>query len=143
MNFQKIAYSFFDLYAHYSRFKTVTRYGIRYALDLRESVDRGIFLLGWEPHTLNWLNAHLKSGDTVIEVGANVGAHSLTISSLVGSSGCLYAFEPTNYAFSKLNKNFQLNPIFLKNTNIFNLFDYLVFTRIDIHDDFCLNYFVI
>ena len=114
LKFQKISYKIFDLYAHFFRFTTVSRDGIRYKLDLRESVDRGIFLLGWEPLTLNWLTNNLKPGDKVIEVGANIGAHSLTISRLIGSNGFLYAFEPTNYAFLKLNKNFDLNPILKK-----------------------------
>ena len=86
------------------------RDGITYSLDLRESVDRGIFLLGWEPLTISWLNKNLKTGDVIIEVGANIGAHSLIMSSIIGPDGSLYCFEPTNFAFDKLTTNFALNP---------------------------------
>lgn len=122
MGLQKISYRIFDLYAYFFRFVTVSRDGITYSLDLKESVDRGIFLLGWEPLTINWLNSNLKPGDTVIEVGANVGAHSLIISNLISPNGFLYAFEPTNYAFLKLNTNFNLNPLLKTNTELLQLF---------------------
>lgn len=122
MRLQKVSYKIFDLYSYFFRFVTVSRDGITYALDLQESVDRGIFLLGWEPLTINWLNSNLKSGDKVIEVGANVGAHSLIISNLIGPEGLLYAFEPTNYAYSKLKTNFSLNPDLIKNTQLIQLF---------------------
>ncbi len=122
MRLQTVAYKIFDLYSYFFRFVTVSRDGITYALDLQESVDRGIFLLGWEPLTINWLNSNLKSGDRVIEVGANVGAHSLIISNLIGPKGLLYAFEPTNYAYSKLKTNFNLNPDLIKNTQLIQLF---------------------
>lgn len=122
MRLQKISYRIFDLYAYFFRFVTVSRDGITYSLDLKESVDRGIFLLGWEPLTINWLKSNLKPGDTVIEVGANVGAHSLIISNLISPNGFLYAFEPTNYAFLKLNTNFNLNPLLKNNTELVQLF---------------------
>ena len=36
--------------------------------------------------------------------------------------GFLYAFEPTNYAYSKLKKNFNLNPVLSKNTELIQSF---------------------
>ena len=69
LRMQKMAYAFFNIYAYFFRHQTVVRDGITYSLDLRESVDRGIFLLGWEPLTISWLNKNLKTGDVVIEVG--------------------------------------------------------------------------
>ena len=122
MRLQTVAYKIFDLYSYFFRFVTVSRDGITYELDLRESVDRGIYLLGWEPLTINWLKSNLEPGDKVIEVGANIGAHSLTISNLIGPMGFLYAFEPTNYAYSKLKKNFNLNPLLIKNTELIQSF---------------------
>lgn len=107
-----------NLYSWFFRYHEVTRNGIKYKLDLKESVDRGIFLFGWEPLTISWLNQNLKKGDTVIEVGANVGAHSLTIASIIGQNGSLYCFEPTHYAFDKLQKNFLLNPTLMQNTEL-------------------------
>ena len=122
LKIKKFSYYIFDLYASMFRFHHVTRDGINYHLDLKESVDRGIYLLGWEPLTIKWLNENLNSQDVVIEVGANVGAHSLIISKIIGSSGSLEAFEPTDYAFKKLENNFLLNPTLKQNTNLHKLY---------------------
>jgi len=124
LRLQKLAYLFFNIYALFPlfRFQTIQRNGISYKVDLKESVDRGIFLLGWEPLTIQWLLSNLHPGDIVIEVGANVGAHSLIISKIIGENGQLYAFEPTNYAFKKLAENFNLNPSLQKNTDLIKSF---------------------
>lgn len=122
LRMQKMAYAFFNIYAYFFRYQTVMRDGITYSLDLRESVDRGIFLLGWEPLTISWLNKNLKIGDVVIEVGANIGAHSLIMSSIIGPDGSLYCFEPTNFAFDKLTTNFALNPSLPENSRLFQTY---------------------
>lgn len=122
LKIQKLSYFIFDLYASMFRFHHVKRDGINFHLDLKESVDRGIYLLGWEPLTIKWLNDNLNYGDVVIEVGANVGAHSLMISKIIGPSGSLEAFEPTDYAFKKLETNFLLNPTLKQNTNLHKLY---------------------
>mgnify|MGYP000259317266 CR=1 FL=1 len=119
LHLQRIAYAIFGIYASFFSHQVVVRDGIKYALDLRESVDRGIFLLGWEPLTIKWLHDNLQSGDTIIEVGANVGAHSLIMSSIIGSDGALHCFEPTDFAFKKLTTNFSLNPSLPSNSTLY------------------------
>lgn len=91
-----------------------SRGGVNWELDLREGIDFSIFLLGcFEPSTSKALAILVQSGDYVIDIGANVGAHTLPLASLVGEQGKVIAFEPTQYAYSKLEKNVFLNP-FLK-----------------------------
>ena len=51
-----------------------------------------------------------KPGMTVLDIGANIGAHTLLFSSLVGAAGRVVAFEPTDFAYAKLQKNVALNP---------------------------------
>lgn len=46
----------------------------------------------------------------MIEVGANIGAHTFFLAKRVGDSGHVYAFEPTNYAFSRISANLGINP---------------------------------
>ena len=122
LHLQKLAYFFLNLYAAVFRFQIVSRNNISYHLDLKEAIDRAIFLMGWEPLTINWLHDNLNKGDIVIEVGANIGAHSLIISKIISPEGQLFCFEPTNYAYEKLNKNFNLNPDLKQNTRLIKSF---------------------
>jgi FkbM family methyltransferase len=78
---------------------------------LSELIDRSIFTGGWEPETIAFLRREIRSGDVAIEVGANVGAHTLIIAQAVGSTGKVYAFEATSSAVAKLQRNIELNPI--------------------------------
>ena len=51
----------------------------------------------------------LKVGDVVIDVGANIGLHTLLMSSLVGKNGKVIAFEPGIESFKELTHNVKLN----------------------------------
>jgi tRNA G37 N-methylase Trm5 len=89
----------------------VERGGVRYDLDLREGIDFSIYLLGaFEPETRRALKGAVKPDYVVFDVGANVGAHTLTLARCVGKSGKVYAFEPSDFAFAKLRRNLSLNP---------------------------------
>ncbi len=87
------------------------RGGLVWELDLRQGIDFAIFLQGgFEPFTLREYARLVKAGDTVFDIGANIGAHTLPLASLVGAKGRVAAFEPTDYAFGKLKRNLSLNP---------------------------------
>lgn len=51
----------------------------------------------------------LKSGDHVVDVGANIGAMSLFFSDVVGGEGMVRAFEASPFAFGLLRHNVELN----------------------------------
>jgi FkbM family methyltransferase len=51
----------------------------------------------------------LKPGMTVVEVGANIGAHTVELSRLVGPAGHVHAFEPQRMVFQTLCANLALN----------------------------------
>jgi hypothetical protein len=58
----------------------VTRSGIRWYLDLKEGIDFSIYILGgFEPSTLRLYNKLVKSGDVVLDIGANIGSHTLPL----------------------------------------------------------------
>ncbi|HTC41826.1 MAG TPA: FkbM family methyltransferase [Candidatus Acidoferrales bacterium] len=88
----------------------VQRRGIRYQLDLSEGIDFSIYLLGaFEPGTQKTLQKLVKPGDTVFDIGANIGAHTLDMAKSAGRLGKVYAFEPSDFAFAKLKRNLALN----------------------------------
>jgi FkbM family methyltransferase len=87
------------------------RRGIAWNLDLREGIDLAIWLFGsFEPSTRRVYSRMVGPGDTVVDIGANVGAHTLQFSSIVGPAGRVVAIEPTEWAFTKLRANLDLNP---------------------------------
>jgi len=51
----------------------------------------------------------IHHGDTVIDIGANIGIFTLFFRKLVGDEGMIYSFEPNPTAFSILNKNINEN----------------------------------
>lgn len=59
----------------------------------------------------------VKPGDTVIEAGANLGAHTLGLAQLAGPNGRVYAFEPQRLMFQTLLGNAALNSL----TNIYGV----------------------
>ncbi len=63
----------------------------------------------WEPKETYWFVESLREGDTVVDVGANVGYYTLIAASLVGPEGRVYAFEPDPRSFSLLERNVRLN----------------------------------
>jgi FkbM family methyltransferase len=90
---------------------TATRRHIAWSLDLHEGIDLAIYLLGgFEVRTLDQYASIVREGDVVLDIGANIGAHTLPFAQLVGDKGRVIAFEPTDYAFRKLQTNISLNP---------------------------------
>lgn len=57
----------------------------------------------------------VHQGNTVLEVGANLGAHTLALAQLVGEGGCVHAFEPQRLVFQTLAGNLAINSV----TNVF------------------------
>ena len=53
----------------------------------------------------------LRPGYVVVEVGANIGAHTINIAKLVGPKGMVLAFEPQRIIFQILCANVMLNDL--------------------------------
>jgi FkbM family methyltransferase len=89
----------------------VRRRGVTWALDLREGIDFSIWLLGaFELSTVRAYERIIAPGSIVLDIGANIGAHTLHLARAVGPEGKVWAIEPTEYALGKLEANIALNP---------------------------------
>jgi FkbM family methyltransferase len=86
------------------------RNGIRLSLDLREGVQLALYLGVYERTTERRLREFVHTGMTVVDIGANIGAHALPLALAVGSTGRVIAVEPTVAAFERLCRNRDLNP---------------------------------
>ena len=89
--------------------KIIERNKIKYCIDISEGLDLSLFLLGnFQKHvSKNDLLGKVDENDTIFDVGANFGLMSLQFAKQTGAK--IYAFEPTDYAFAKLEKNLSLN----------------------------------
>jgi FkbM family methyltransferase len=110
--FQPLRQAAFSVYARVVRHRVVTAAvdGAQYELHLGEMIDLALYLQQFEPDVRTAIRRLTAPGMTVLDIGANVGAHTLLFSSLVGGTGRVVAFEPTEFAFAKLRKNAALNP---------------------------------
>jgi hypothetical protein len=88
----------------------VRRRGIAYEADLREGIDLSLYLFGaFQSHVLQIVRRLIPTNGIVLDVGANIGAITFPIAVHL-DGGHVYAFEPTDFAYSKLARNLELNP---------------------------------
>ncbi len=82
--------------------------GHKIFLDHKDSLrlsTRGYF----EPYISELMRKEVKKGDIVVDIGANIGYHTLLMARLVGEKGKVYAFEPHPDNFELLKKNVEIN----------------------------------
>lgn len=108
-----------------SRFQTAeTRHGRMVVLASDVYVGRSLIEYGeWIEAEIQLLAQLVRPGDDVIDVGANVGAHTLALAARVASpdhrpSGQVFAFEPQPEIFQLLATNCVLNDA--GNVRLFN-----------------------
>jgi FkbM family methyltransferase len=70
------------------------------------------YLLGTaEPHLQRIIRKYVAEGDTVYDIGANIGYVSLSLVKQVGRKGRVIAFEPVPANIERLRQNIALNKI--------------------------------
>ena len=73
-------------------------------------IGRSIKLYGeWAAEEIWLLGPYLDPGDVVIDVGANIGTHTVALAKRVGPAGAVHAFEPQRLSFQLLCANAALN----------------------------------
>jgi FkbM family methyltransferase len=63
----------------------------------------------WEEHLYNLIENISFKDTTIIDIGANLGAHTLEFADLVGDGGKVYSFEPQRVVFYQLCSNIFVN----------------------------------
>lgn len=71
----------------------------------------------WEGNIQKLIHQYAKPGTTVLDVGAHIGTHTLTMAHAVGNSGQVFAFEPQPKIFRELFLNMAVNN--LKNVSFY------------------------
>lgn len=86
--------------------------GGKLLVPLDDEVGRCIYFTGDYDKKLTWLCRKLaRPGDTVMDIGANLGLVTLTLARCVGPSGRVHAFEPNPVLQSLLSESLLKNSI--------------------------------
>ena len=83
--------------------------GLSINLYLDSELCRLIYCAHFESIERAFVNRFLRSGDTFIDVGANIGLFALIAANRVGKRGRVFAFEPTPATFLRLEENVRTN----------------------------------
>ena len=84
--------------------------GLTYELDLNEVIDSSLYYAGsFEKNLEDLMDALVKPGMTVLDIGANVGCHTVRFARNVSPAGRVIAVEPTAAAGRRLRRNVELN----------------------------------
>lgn len=86
--------------------------GLKLKIYPKNEIFRSIYVNGkYDPNMIVVLKSFLKSGDTLIDVGANCGYISLPLTKTIGSTGRIVAIEPSTRDYKRLTENIALNKL--------------------------------
>jgi FkbM family methyltransferase len=75
-------------------------------------LDSQIYTLKlYEPHIVAQFVKNIHAGDVCLDVGANIGHHTIIMAQSAGDSGHVYAYEPIPYIREQMEKSLALNNI--------------------------------
>lgn len=83
--------------------------GMLLELDLSSDYERGLYFRNCEADTFTMIETLLTPGMRFLDCGANIGFYSVVAGRRVGSTGGVFAFEPTPSSFARLQANLALN----------------------------------
>jgi FkbM family methyltransferase len=84
-------------------------FGARFSLDLSDFIQRHIYAGSYERLETQRVRGILRPGMTFVDIGANVGYYTALAASAVGPEGRVLAFEPSRYAFPRLQRMIAAN----------------------------------
>jgi len=86
------------------------RHGLVSFLENDDPIGQCLLRYGeWAEGEVALLAAFIREGDTVLDIGANVGCHSIAFAQMVGGKGRVVAFEPQPHLHALLRRNAEQN----------------------------------
>jgi FkbM family methyltransferase len=82
-----------------------------YRMNISPAEKLGYLLGTDEPHLQKAIRDYVVAGDTVYDIGANVGYVSLSLAKRVGPNGRVIAFEPIPSSADAFRQNIEINGI--------------------------------
>lgn len=84
----------------------------KFMVNINELIGNFLYLLNeFAPLEIDIMKKLLKSDSNVIEIGANIGTHTIPIAKHI-SKGMIYSFEPQNIIYKQLNTNLFINEVY-------------------------------
>ena len=96
---------------NYQDYQLYTVSGVTYYLDNVDDIIKNRLRanITWEPDTKKLIEKLKLKGTVVLDIGAHIGTHSITLSQMVGSQGAVHSFEPQEKIFRELCMNLIIN----------------------------------
>lgn len=90
---------------------TKTSHGLKLFFDTRDiSVGIPIAIDGtWEIGLTTFILSMVRRGDTIVDVGSNIGYYTTLLAAMVGSGGHVHAFEPNPAIVGNLRDSIEVN----------------------------------
>ncbi len=75
----------------------------------KDSILCKLIFDGFEESEQLFITRFLKPGDIFLDIGANIGLHSVFAAKILQDNGHVYAFEPSKKTFERLQKSIAIN----------------------------------
>jgi FkbM family methyltransferase len=93
-----------ELLVRRSKDRSALLFGSQFYLDTSDYLQRQMYAGSFERLETRIVRKALRPGMTFVDVGANVGYYTALAAHLVGPTGTVFAFEPSDYAHPRLAK---------------------------------------
>jgi len=92
--------------------RVTTAVGDTFDADLSSTLEWQLWAFGcYEKHFAELFSYLVRPGDRCVDVGANVGVHTVRLARLVGADGEVIAIEPDPDVVARTNRNIALNGV--------------------------------
>jgi FkbM family methyltransferase len=90
--------------------RVTTTVGDIFEADLSSELEWQLWAFGhWEKHFAELFGYLVSPGDRCVDVGANIGVHTVRLARLAGADGEVIAIEPDPDLMQRINRNIALN----------------------------------